>query len=296
MRVLVVSFMILACTAAYAIPSADAYIPWDNSDGTSGPLSKTNPAWDNVGTSGIEDVHYIGPGSAPATPVAEVSGGVKGGYANISDYGDVTTDKFQTHNYYSTSGIVGDVMSGASALTVSFWIRDDFARQTSSYPNQYVFHQQGVPTTALKYRGDQNRMQFMWNNQSGWLYGSWDTVKSDNNEWIFFAITVDTVSDTITMYSGDENNAAVATNTFTGLSLDPLATLAGDTSAHSHTLWGWTFNGTDPYPGFDMDEYRIYSQALGAQDIEAIRQFDLVPEPATLLLVGLGGLVLRKRS
>lgn len=291
MRSLMVVAILLVAGVVYAIPIADVHITWDSSDGT---LGKDNPAWNNVGTSGEEGVRYIGPSSATA-PVAVSTGGVKGGYVNISDYGTVGVDSLQTHNYYGTSGIVGSVMSGATAFTCAFWIRDDFVAG-DGYPSQYVFRQQGVPGTALKYRGEQNKMQFIWNNESGWLYGDWHTVRSDNNEWIFFAVTVDTVSDTIVMYSGDENNAVYASNTWTGLSLSALPTITdADNSDYSHTMFGYNDNGTDKYAGYDMDEYRIYNQALTASQIEEIRQYDLIPEPATMTLFSLGTLVFLKR-
>ncbi len=282
MRVIFGAVMLVQAFAL-AMPVPDVYIPYENDSGSYGSGSTSNPAWYNIGTTGPEPIHYIGPSTSVSFPQVALNG-LKGDYLDISSFGNVGIDPIQSHCYYQTTGVVPDAFSGAQSLTCTFWIRD-FLDSSTSLPSAYVWHQFGVPVTALKYRGDQNRVQLRWNNQDcgagdGWAYSNYGSVES-TGQWIFVAVTVDTISDTITFYTGEVGKPVSEQGTFTGLSLTALPALSGQTSADSFCMHGWAYSGTDKYCGYDLDEFRIYasssdaSGALSMEEIEAIRRFDV---------------------
>ena len=204
--------------------------------------------------------------------VAQTSGnGIKGDYEDITSNGTAGVDSFQTLSY--KGGIVTDVMSEAHSYTMCFWVNTRDAANNGS--ESYIFNQFGTGTPRLKWRSD-GRMQLMVNGT--WYYADWNTMNSAGN-WVFVALTVDSTS--VKFFAGTKTTAVTAAGAATGLTVPPLPTLLGGTTTNVFVLNGSTYNGTDTYAGYDMDEFRVYSSktndsgALSLQTLEEIRQYDL---------------------
>lgn len=273
--------------------SAKAYIPFENDDGTYGAGSANNPGWANVTPNPDELVNYVGTTAAPSYPkisTPAAGDGIKG------DHFDGTGDFLSTQSTMTLSykgAIVTDAMSDAQSYSFAFWVNTrDLANNGSE---SYIFNQFGSGAPRMKWRGD-GRMQALVN--GGWYYANYHTMNS-NGDWVFVAMTVDNSS--VRFYSGTKDTAVALAGETTGLSLPALPTLAGGTTTNVFVLGGYTYNGADKYASYDLDEFRVFSStadgsgALTMAELEELRQYDLVPEPATLALLGLGGLVLRRR-
>jgi hypothetical protein len=248
------------------IPDAEVFIPFENSDATAGNGSEQNPGWQNVGSTGPEDVSYIGSTTASTYPVI-VTGGIKGGCMDITSFGSARVDAMQTLSY--KGGVVTGAMSGARSYTFTFWVNTRDAGQAGS--ETYVLHQFGVGTPAIKWRSD-GRLQA--NIDGTWYYSDYDF--GSNNRWVFVALTVK--SDGVNFYVGSETLPVASAGSATGLSVGQLPVLS---ASEPFILNGYTYNASDKYAGYDMDEFRIYSSsgddsgALDLETLENIRLFDL---------------------
>lgn len=293
MKKLIVLLMLLSGSCAFAILTPGAYMPFENDSGAYGMGSEGNPAWNNIGPATPERVKYIG--SAVGTTFAKIGtvDGVKGSYEKITGFGTPGVDTFQTLNYrYS---VVTDVMSQAKSYTFTMWVNTRDAASTS--PGKYLFHQQGGsgatagPSIKWGNAANDGRIGLYLGGAFQWTPAG--TVVTPANTWDFLAMTVDSTTGTASLYSGTKTSAVSLVATWTGLNISQLPVLTANTAANSFVLNGFTYNGSDKYAGYDMDEFRAYSSktdgsgALGLNDIEAIRQFD-IPEPATIGLLSLG--------
>lgn len=121
------------------------------------------------------------------------------------------------------------------------------------------------------------------------------------NKWYFLAISYDgtKTTDNVQFYKGSDTDAVTAVGGPKTLNKGVMnvganALVLGNERDH------WAF----AYDGY-MDDVRIWGDAadssgvIGLQDIQAVYAADLantsVPEPATMLLLGLGGLLIRRK-
>jgi hypothetical protein len=267
--------------AGAAIVQPDAYFSFEGDNGSYGAGSEGNPAWEDK-VSGINP-NYILSASAPTWPEI-TSDGIKDDALYASDPSK-TGMGTMTLNWTNS---VKDVFSNVQSYTVTGWINTRDVNQNGS--DSYLLR--GVTGgPEVKWRGD-GRLQVKDTVEGNWTYANWGEGYS-NGDWVFFAITRN--SNSIRYYFGSETGAVVAGATpKTGLTLG--ATAAND----RFIIGGRTYNGNDNYLNCDMDELRIYSAAddsaaLSMAQIEEIRQYDLVPEPATIALLSVGLFALRRK-
>ncbi len=117
----------------------------------------------------------------------------------------------------------------------------------------------------------------------GELSPSPNPITSVENEWVHVAVTYDGIN--ASMYI---NGILFRQGPWTS---DLKSNDAKITLGTNHLKADGTFVGSNHFYQGDIDEVRIYDQALSAQEIRAI------PEPATLSLLAVGGLaLLRKRK
>lgn len=263
---------------AQAIVTPNAYFSFEGDNGSYGNGSTANPAWAEKMTGTAPG--YVG--NSTVTWPTITADGIKGDAFYASD--PAKSGGTATLNW---TNAVKDVFSGVQSYTVCGWIntRDIAANGSESY-----IMRSWTAGPNLKWRGD-GRLQVMDTVDNTWRYAGWNQGYS-NGQWVFFALTRD--SSSIRYYFGTESSAVIAGAAATGLSL------AATGTSTRLVVGGATYNGTDPYFNADMDELRIYSAAdnsgaLTLEQIEAIRQYDLVPEPATLALLGIGGILIRRK-
>ena len=277
-KIFVLALVITVGASMATIVSPNAYFSFEGSNGVYGNGSTSNPAW-------ADKVSGVGPnyvGNSTVTWPTTTSDGIQGDAFYASDPtksgGTVTL---------SYTNVVKDVFSNVQSYTVTGWVntRDIDARGSESY----ILRSWGAGL-SLKWRGD-GRFQVLDTVDNNWRYSNWGEGYS-NDEWVFFAVSRDTTS--INYYFGSETDAVFAGASFT------FSEIGATAESTRLIVGGSTYNGTDPYFNADMDELRIYSSAdnsgaLTLAQLEAIRQYDLVPEPATIALLGLGAYFIRRK-
>ena len=117
-----------------------------------------------------------------------------------------------------------------------------------------------------------------------WGSGLWSTVGVNDGQWHFLAITVD-----------PSGAGATPSYPLTSLYLDgqldnSTTTLPINTALGSAAWIGRTGNPSLPKYVGDLDEVALYGWAMTAYDIQMLYNGAMVPEPASLALLGLGAL------
>ena len=144
-----------------------------------------------------------------------------------------------------------------------------------------------------------------WDNQNGNLEnGTWTVslvstagnVDASTVEFRFDSIgfltrahAIDAGELTFSSSAGTNSNIVVAASTSTQLALD---TAFADLDAANYVA-DFTWTGTTNSTG--QEGYRLRDDAGGGGLVASV-QFDLVPEPSSLALLGLGGLLMLRRS
>jgi hypothetical protein len=278
MKNLLLTLVLIAlAAAAQAIVTPQAYFPFENTNGTYGAGSEANPAWTEAISSSAPN--YIGSTTAPTWPEITTDG-IKGDALYATD--STKSGGTMTINY---SNSMQDIFDGATSYTITFWANARTGTLAGS--NSYILRVSGAGP-AIKWRDD-GRFQVL-DTGGSWQYSNYADRRAG---WNFFAFTRSSTG--WSMFHGDETTAVSA-------GTSAAATLGAAGNCDRFIIAGYTYNGSDPYPKFDLDEVRIYTTtsgdgaALGIADLEAIRQFDLIPEPATMAVMGLGMLLIRRKK
>jgi hypothetical protein len=188
-------------------------------------------------------------------------------------------------------------LSGLSSLTVQGWFKSNTAingaaRLVDGY-NTAGFG------AGFGLRADVTAGQLVFtidgnNYTSSASYGA-------TNAWVFFAATFDFGTEDAKFYVGSTSSAVSLVNTVNLNNIPETTSRTGGNNFEIGNLAG--VNNTRPYDGL-LDDIRIYgattgnSGALSLTDLESLRQFDVVPEPSTWVMVfsGLGMLSLFRRN
>ena len=265
----VLMVFVLASVVRASIVSPQAYWSFEGNSGVYGAGSNANPAWGEK-VSG-QAPGYIGAVTAPAWPEITTDG-VKGDAFYAADSAKIG-QKTMTLSWTSD---VKDIFSSVESYTVCGWLNTRDAAKNGS--DTYLLKAEGAGP-IVKWRAD-GRLQFMDSADATWRYSDWGDGVSQG-DWVFFAITRD--SGSVSFYVGSESNAVAASTSATGL------TIGATVASTRFVLGGSTYNGTDNYAGYDMDELRVYSAAAGdggaltLSQLEEIRLIDLTPIPPPVI-------------
>ncbi|OHB54611.1 MAG: hypothetical protein A2Y12_09840 [Planctomycetes bacterium GWF2_42_9] len=190
--------------------------------------------------------------------------GYAGSFDGVDDYIDISTS-----------------LGGYSAFSQFAWVKINALQSSSSFiqtSNWYVDDTHGndggfdLAVAAGSYVKS-------WINQPDRTADS-EIANShvDLNQWYFVGVTWD--GSTHRMYL---NGTEVASSTYTGY--------MGTSDKNSLVAAKHYGDGLTGFLNGNIDELRIYNRALNTQEIE---QLYTIPEPATLLLLCLGAVVLRQ--
>jgi hypothetical protein len=164
----------------------------------------------------------------------------------------------------------GPAITGISPFTVAAWIK------TSNTSHSAIVTQRDPSNNSGSYGFglvDQGRSQiYVYDGGYGFLFQSGTGVT--DGTWHHVAAVRTNSTDGELFIDGN----IVATSSGTAISLQQVLVVIGRGYTGSYF-----FNGL-------MDDVRIYDNALSQEEVR-----QLIPEPATMLLVGLGGILLRRK-
>ena len=163
---------------------------------------------------------------------------------------------------------------GSGDLTISAWVKSDAGYKmfmskgygsgaTGLYYQMYQYNAYGYTTGNIDDGTNTTRTTWVGNVPA--------------NEWHLFTLVRDG-GNTATLYVDGGVKITVTD-------------VAGDTDNSQELAIGAECGGIDAWVNGAMDEVRVYNRALSDDDV-----LELLPEPATIALLGLGGLLLRRRK
>lgn len=258
--------MLSVCTCAFALPTPSTYISFED----------TNFG----GATYIDDQEGTSMDGTITQPVA--------GEINLVDGGVVGKfGQFVNNGWWLRGGDSLAVAHPGANGTVAMWARMDIDAVNQNYPLLWdanpgtnaqgwkvysVFSSNGTDEPFTLYnRLDSN----YWNVASGTVSGK--------EQWFHYALTweLNEAGDHLasTFYI---NGVAVSTKTEFYDAYDSEIRIGGGGESLNHTKWQG-----------DMDEVYVFDTALTGSEVTEV--MNAVPEPATMALLGLGGLFLRRR-
>ena len=225
----------------------------------------------------------------------DVSGNGHNGTISATGVGSIINDPERGMVFSNTSAYVDihsttplPALAAQTSITLTAWVKQT-AVATSPYA--YILQVGNNGDSAIASLGvlaDQRVASYSETDQPGTNADQVYTYSDGPVEagaawesWHHLAVVYDRSTDIATFYI---DGVAAGTN-----DISKLQDTYGFTWAQARL--GGDDNGTPYYQGL-MDDVRYYDEALSAEEIAILA----VPEPATMALLGLGGLLLRKRK
>ena len=200
-------------------------------------------------------------------------------------------------NNYVTAGAAGDVDFGTSSFSISFWYFDDAAASSDTRQMRVLDNRDGagsgivVGTTFTEINValvDDAGNQAVGNT----IHNDPDLGLFPAQQWVHVSITVDRdTTDLASVYVGGTLNHSFDISNLTG-------NIVGSDLLEIGVLNGGDHAGE--VQAGALDDLAFYSGLLSSAEIEGLEAASInpmnIPEPATMVLLGLGALVLRRRK
>jgi len=219
-------------------------------------------------------------------------GDVQGGVAPTADrFGNPGS----AYSFDGTSGYIdvayAESLNPTAAITITAWFKaDSFALGSYSWPPILAKYGSGLGGYDLAiqkvYEGTPRIGSSVCTTGEGWLtLHDWPPAEPVSaGIWYFTAMTYD--GSALTSYSREKDETSLIV-----LSMSGSGGLV--TSSYDLNIGRSPYNTSRYFNGV-IDDLRIYDRALSSTEIE---QIAALPEPATLAMLGLGGLaILRRRK
>ncbi len=302
-NVVIVMLLGLCTTALAVVDTAAIYFPFEGEDAGIG-----SEPWKNKGViSTDEDPYYVGQlaGGTPTTQIA-AGEGIKG---NAFDQRHMTPSSWANTYQWGEDGhpavapyVLENELTNIWSFTATGWIKSD---QGSGTQNRII------ATTPFEINWRGNFMEVRIDRNGGWVknYNEGGGFNFGASDWLFFALVYDgTVNGgtegLVSLYYGSETQPLTFDSSWTFTPTDGNGRLERDGRGAPLIFGNAGRESTRPLVGM-LDEMRIWtgradetddSGALSQAQLEEVRQYDLVPEPASLILLGLGGVLLKRRK
>ena len=209
------------------------------------------------------------------TDVSDTAGHASGPFdGQLLGDADVAGGKLVLNGVGGTAAEVPAWNLNTNTATLAAWVYSDGIQNPFT---GVIYSQAGATVAGLNFEFD-NQLGYHWADQH-WDWQSGLYVPSDT--WTFVALVVEPGQGTLYMQpAGGTMSTAIDARANAVEEWDAITYLGAGTWSQPRKMVGM------------IDDVQIYNQALSADDIAAI-----VPEPATLTLLGLGGFLLaRKRK
>lgn len=287
LMVLVMVVLVAGQVNAGVVDTAKLYLPFEGTDNGLG-----SDCWLNKGTAGYnEGASMVGGGTTVGTATV-TSNGLKGQAFDDSHIPNRTYGNTYAWGAWGTAGDGGggadsaleQGLMGAKSFTVTGWVKQDSLGATAR-----LLKIHNIVDIISHASGE---WQVMLAESEHWLSsGTASNQVLKQSTWQFFAVTYDgtKTAANVYLYLGDETTAV---QSIRGHSKD-LGTLDGGTNGGVVVVGNQTEYAPRPLTGY-LDELRMWTSStdnsgvLSLSELQEVQQFDLVPEPASLLLLGLG--------
>ena len=294
--------VILMSAVCFAMPLPKIYLPFEGTDGW---FDQQDPVWINRAPGMYEGELWFAergrlgtntnnPGKMPKIAVGQ---GLKGG--DCLDLTDANAQQQLGTLYYGVLANTADTWFGntpaeaafdnAMSVTLTGWFNTADIDKAIGYGDQLnarIFNKYGQFSVLM----NQGRFGVLVNGTGSWAYSDWGSYSqsSHKGQWVFFAITYDgTVAEgnNIKFYVGAQYTpASVVSEKTTGTQRGAITNNIGQYVIIGNHGIGAT-HGNASFDGM-LDNLRVFSShtdssgALGLNDIELYRQFDLgITEP-----------------
>lgn len=227
--------------------------------------------------------------AASSGSLAGVSGTFNGDsrfYQEDANHAPSNGDKTQMLQVTGVSGsfsVGGDVTSGLTSMTVCGWLKP----YNSTDPSRRLFSN----ATGVDINVSYSKLTVVVNGSAA----SQATAFSINEgQWQFFAVTYDSTTNTVGYFRSASTSPLsnpLLTNTTT------LDAGAIGSSANDIFIGNYPGSSTHGLTGL-YDNIALYDSALTQTELETVMQYNDIPEPTTMALLGLGGIaaLIRRRK
>ncbi len=254
---------LVAAAATMAVNSAQASLIFqmDFNDAAG------NQSLADRGTTGVTGAFAGGAGYS-STVAPSNSGGFSGSFDGINgssvDFGDI------------------DALDGLTDLTITAWVRSSTANSGSaSSSSRIVWDRTGSTGFDLYYHDTDSELELVLDGTVVNGGGSFP-----GQQWTWIAVTYDSSESEATFYTGNGTTLSAG---------DTVAIDKGALGSNDSSFFiGNRSDGLRPYQGL-IDNVRVYSSVEDAASLTTIMTFDDVPEPNSLALLSLGGLLVASR-